>query len=331
MNIQYLVSDSLNAVESLDYPSDGVVIADEKLIKLYPHLLAPAKPLPTLSLKAGERYKTKSQLDKIYGFFAENRVSRSTIVHVFGGGTITDLAAYAASSYKRGTRLWLYPSTFLGMIDAAIGGKTGYNHLGIKNLIGSFYPAEQIFIYPPFLDSLAKKELRQGWAEVLKYSLLEDSLQIPDLQRIPLPQNRLLMDCAMFKMEICANDPFDLGERRLLNLGHSFGHALESASSFRIPHGDAVVMGIYFVTDLSHKLGQLDSEMAFSIYDWLEQYPMPIRSEEITAGIDKQELYTYLMQDKKNSGLLTMILPVGDSFEIVELSLDVASFGADKP
>ncbi len=322
MNSEHLNTKNIILPQKLDYPQDGVIIADRKVRRLYAQFFEATPARPLLELTAGERQKNQNNCQRVYSFLMEHNIGRNDIVHVFGGGTVCDLAAFAVGTFKRGCRLWLYPSTLLGMVDAAIGGKTGLNHKGIKNLIGSFYPAEKIIIHPPFLRSLPPKELRQGYAEMLKYTMLNPALPLPELKQLKSSPPQLLRLFVDYKMRICAADPYDQSERLLLNFGHSFGHALEAISRFQISHGDAIVMGMTIACDYAFDAGLIDEEQWTGLRHWLDQYKLPKSVLRLVDEIPEDALMTYMAHDKKNNGKLRLVLPVGDSFKVVGATLD---------
>lgn len=299
--------ENLSLVGDLELPKNGLIIADEKLLQYYEEVFR-GSDLPILKLKAGEEHKSIESVSKIYDFLTRYNVSRSHSVHVFGGGTILDVAAFAGSTFKRGLKLWLYPSTLLAMVDAAIGGKTGYNYLQHKNLIGSFYPAERIQIYPGFLDTLPMAERRQGLAEMLKLYFIVPTLKKPVFAEDLMPSSELILLYAKAKMRICIKDPHDHGLRQHLNLGHSFGHALESSSGYKIAHGDAVIWGIGQAADLSLKLGRIEASVHRRIKQILSLYPMPDQALKIINGIDPQAISNFMQQDKKNTLQQRLIL-----------------------
>lgn len=329
MNTEYLIADSVKLAATFQYPSSGAILCDARLLKLYPDYFAGDQPLPTLALKAGENSKSFNQCLKIYEFLSEHKIGRQDTIHVLGGGTISDLAAYAVSTFKRGCRLILYPSTLLGMVDAAIGGKTGINHLGYKNYLGSFYPAEQIIIHTPFLKSLPKAELRQGYAEMLKYSLLSEDLVLPDFGSPEMLEDEMILSFAEYKMQICAIDPYDQRERLLLNFGHSFGHALEAASQYKIKHGDAIVLGMNIACDFSFQEGLIEEEEWNAYRDWLSEYPIPAAALRFVDETPMESMMPFMLQDKKNGQGLRLILPTKDGIKVVELEFDWRAAGLD--
>ncbi len=226
-----------------------------------------------------------------------------------GGGTVTDAAAYSVSTFKRGCRLILIPTTLLGMIDAALGGKTALNYKSVKNLIGTFYPAEQVILVPEFLQTLPEDEVKNGLAEMLKLNFIMPDLPVPLILGNIIPAPEIIMDYAQAKLSICSNDLTDKGNRRLLNLGHSFGHTLESYTNFRISHGDAIAWGIATAARVSEKLGYINKDTANKIVNTLETYKF---NTYLEAGIKSDFLASIpelILQDKKtDNDLLTLVL-----------------------
>lgn len=325
MNRRYLDASRIKLCNTFTYPQSGVVISEVMIPKLFPELFTVDATLPTLLIPSGEVNKSPETLSRIYRFFTINNVTRDTIVHVIGGGVITDISAFAVSTFKRGVRLWLYPSTLIGMVDAAIGGKTSYNLDGFKNLIGSFYPAEQINLCPFLLKTLEPQERRQGIAEMLKIYFIDSTLDIPALNSDLIPTNEQIQMYARFKIEICNTDPYDQGVRRKLNLGHSFAHAAETLTNFNVAHGDAVIWGIRQAAFFSRNKHLItDSELAKILFV-LDTYPMPNDIVNTLKGLDKEKVIHVMSQDKKNSSLRKLILFTGYR-EVQELGLDQTEF-----
>ncbi|MCD4796751.1 MAG: 3-dehydroquinate synthase, partial [Candidatus Cloacimonetes bacterium] len=224
-----------------------------------------------------------------------------------GGGITTDITSFAASTYMRGCRLVLIPTTFLAMIDAAIGGKTAVNFNGIKNNIGTFYPAEKIIISTEFLKTLPEKEMKNGWAECLKMSLIKKS-SLYDLLLSKADINKIIKKTIELKISICVKDPEDRGERRLLNLGHTFAHIIESISDYEISHGTAVSVGIRAAAKLSLKLGLINVDINEKINNILNMYNLPdyVDAKYRDVLINKGE--SILNQDKKATSKLNLVL-----------------------
>lgn len=315
--MQKLISNTLSQVvldknldDSIKELDKKVFIIDKNVYKLCKEKLDLLKHDSHFYIfEAKENNKTLSEVEKIYAFFIKNIVTRNTVIVGIGGGITTDIAAFAASTFKRGCRLQLVPTTFLGMIDAAIGGKTAVNYNGIKNNIGTFYPAEKVIINTQFLDTLPEKEMLNGWVECIKLSLISKT----ELSKLLHNKNELHIEkiikaAIQIKLSICKKDINDKNERKLLNLGHTFGHVLESISGYQISHGEAVVVGIRVAAYISNKLGYLNKNDLEKINDLLNLYDLPIRVS--ASYINKLKKYglDILLKDKKATSKLNVVL-----------------------
>lgn len=211
-------------------------------------------PWKALPIETSESRKTLETVEGICRWLVEQNASRSALILAVGGGITTDMAGFAASIYKRGIRYANLPTTLLSQVDAAIGGKTGVNLDGYKNMLGAFRMPEATFISADVLRTLPQRELRSGLAELLKTFLLADGKAYETALLHGVTQE-LILKAARFKEDIVGRDPFEKGERAKLNLGHTFGHAIEHASAGSIPHGEAVAMGIILAARLGESLG----------------------------------------------------------------------------
>lgn len=263
-----------------EFGSNVLWIVDEVTAKMVRPL-----PEPNVVLPSGERGKNWESISTIIKEAYRNRLGRDTRFIAFGGGVISDLSSFAASIYMRGCNITLIPTTLLSMVDATLGGKTGIDFCNIKNLLGTFYPAQEVLICPETLSSLSSKEYRNGLAEVIKHSLLtkDESLYLMLLQnkkqileRDKETMKKLIELSLLIKKEFLINDPHDdKGIRIALNLGHTFGHALESHSRMSSwSHGEAVAWGICRALDAGMQLGVTDKAFAleamklFKFYDF---------------------------------------------------------------
>lgn len=287
-----------------------LVIIDKNIHKLHINLLDICiKDSPICIFDAKENNKTIDEVKKIFSFFIKNNVTRETVILGIGGGITTDIAAFAASTFKRGCRLQLIPTTFLGMIDAAIGGKTAINFNGIKNAIGTFYPAEKVYIHPGFLETLREKDRQSGWAECLKVSLIKNNGLyeiLSDKKSVITPE--ILHKAIETKMTICENDLKDSGERRILNLGHTFAHIIESASGYTVTHGEAVAIGIRKAAEYSYNEKMISKNELNKITELLDKYKLPDTiSNEIKSKI-KENGKELILQDKKAGEKIRLVL-----------------------
>jgi 3-dehydroquinate synthase len=317
VNSQNLSPEALELQPILKHPEQGLVVADRVLKDLYPEFFS-CLNFPLLLLDACEDAKSIASVQILYDFFLANKLRRSEIVHVFGGGTICDTAAFAASSYKRGCG-YTCIQHLTGNGGCGNRGKTGVNYSGFKNQIGTFYPAERIVIHPDFLKTLARDEIRQGIAEMLKLAILFPEIPIPDSCE-DLPHAEDILRHALYKMSICQIDPYDGSERMLLNFGHSFGHALETKSEYQIRHGDAVVMGMIMACDLSLQMGFISRERHAELRNILSGYEFPAAVLAYVKNLDMDELLVIMEQDKKSGSAMRLILPVGKEIKLVEFS-----------
>ena len=211
-------------------------------------------PWKALPIETSESRKTLETVEGICRWLVEQNASRSALILAVGGGITTDMAGFAASIYKRGIRYANLPTTLLSQVDAAIGGKTGVNLDGYKNMLGAFRMPEATFISADVLRTLPQRELHSGLAELLKTFLLADG-KAYEMALLHGVTQELILKAARIKEDIVGRDPFEKGERAKLNLGHTFGHAIEHASAGSIPHGEAVAMGIILAARLGENLG----------------------------------------------------------------------------
>lgn len=291
----------LSALENLtkEDPAEKIFVVDKKVFGLYEKKLSCIwKDRPLFLFDAKEKNKSLSYLEMIFHFFLENKVKRETIIFAIGGGITLDIAALASSIFKRGCRLILMPTTFLGMIDAAIGGKTAVNFQNYKNLIGSFYPAEKIYINLNFLETLSSTEKLQGWAECVKIALIENDELLRTISARQEITENIIKKAIELKLSFCEQDLFDSSERRKLNLGHTFGHVLESLSEFRLSHGEAVSLGMRAAAKFSYEENLISKIRYDQINNILNKFDFP---KKIRSKISnwKERALKILQQDKK--------------------------------
>jgi 3-dehydroquinate synthase len=254
----------------------------------------------------GEIHKNQQTVLMIYEALIQHNHHRDTTIIALGGGVVGDVTGFVAATYKRGVRLIHIPTTLLAQVDASIGGKTGINHLGGKNNIGSFYRPHAVIMDLNTLKTLSLRELRSGVAEVIKYGLLVggdflaliESFLSHDL--IPLNTDALYLlikQSCQIKAEIVQEDEFETGRRALLNLGHTFAHALESYTNFeRWLHGEAVAIGLYCAALLSYQLNLITMVDVDYVDALLKRAQLPRR---IPKDIDIDGLYELMFHDKK--------------------------------
>jgi len=255
----------------------------------------------------GEGEKRWEHVAEIEELLLERKAARDSLLVAVGGGVVCDLGAFAASIYMRGMRLILVPTTLLSMVDASLGGKTGVDFLGYKNILGSFYPAEEVIISPPLLETLPQREYRNGLAEVIKHAILADDelyVLLRDrreevLAREPGILREIIYRSQRVKARYVQQDPKEKGIRGHLNLGHTFGHALESLGNLSaVSHGEAVAWGIVKALDAGVEMGITDSAYAEELRELFISYGYT------TEGLadDPEALVDASMRDKKKRG-----------------------------
>ena len=270
-----------------------------------------------LILGPGEPYKTIESVLAIVKAALDNNGQRSAVFVGIGGGVITDMTAFAASIFKRGAHCELVPTTLLSMVDAAIGGKTGCDFDSYKNMIGSFFPAQKIHICPAFIETLPQHEYRSGMAEVVKTALLYSPELFEKLEKYPEilndRKNPLVTEairiCVNAKAKVVEQDLTEKNIRMQLNLGHTFGHALESMAGLGVvTHGDGVAWGMARAADLSQRLGLCTKEYAKRVKSCLASFGW--ETESIHPEMKKKYgdenkiaeiLLSAMKKDKKNS------------------------------
>jgi 3-dehydroquinate synthase len=261
----------------------------------------------SIILPDGEQYKSGESLNMIYDALLSARSERGTPLIALGGGVIGDITGYAAATYLRGVPFIQIPTTLLSQVDSSVGGKTGINHPLGKNMIGAFYQPRVVLADTTTLNTLPDKELRAGMAEVIKYGLIRD---LPFLEWLEANIEKLLerdtaalqyaiARCCQNKAEVVGVDERESGERALLNLGHTFGHAIENGMGYGVwLHGEAVAAGTIMAADLSQRLGWLNAQDVERVRKFFERAGLPVISPKL--GMDK---YMQLMGlDKKVEG-----------------------------
>lgn len=282
-------------------------------------------------LPDGEAYKNNETLQTIYNHLLENRCERNTTLIALGGGVIGDLTGYAAATYLRGVPFIQVPTTLLSQVDSSVGGKTGINHPLGKNMIGAFYQPKLVLADIDTLKTLPQRELSAGVAEVIKYGLIRDADFFDWLETnmsALMALDTAVISYAIYrscqnKSEVVAADEHEQGERALLNLGHTFGHAIENAMGYGVwLHGEAVATGTVMAADLSQRMGWLNAAEVQRIKTIMQAAKLPIEAPDFGA-----EEYLRLMQlDKKVSdGRIRLILQ-----QAIGKAVITADYDADK-
>lgn len=264
--------------------------------------------VPTLMFDPGEETKSLREYGRALDFLAEQRVDRTSVLLAIGGGVIGDLAGFVAASYQRGIEFFQIPTTLLSMVDSSVGGKTGINLKAGKNLVGAFHQPKAVFIATGLLDTLPRREFAAGMAEVIKYGLLGDATLLAQLERAPLTVTSLelapvVRACCAAKARIVEADERELakeGGRALLNLGHTFGHAIEQVTGYGVYlHGEAVAVGLAAAARLSEKLGLIGAAEVARVERVVTAHALPVRLREPLALTN---LLAAMTRDKKVRG-----------------------------
>ena len=293
------------------------------------------------SLPAGEASKSWCQLELVTDWLLEQGIERSDTLVALGGGVIGDLTGFAAAIVKRGCNFVQIPTSLLAQVDSSVGGKTAINSSVGKNLIGSFNQPRFVLIDPLVLNSLPDRELRAGYAEVIKYGLINDATFFAwceangrrILDRDPKCLSEAIIHSVRAKALIVGEDEKELsGRRALLNLGHTFGHALEAETGFsdRLVHGEAVAAGMALAFAYSVRRGHCDAADADRVRSHLQSVDLPYNLTTASARASGQRLVEHMMHDKKMSGgTLPFLLAngIGQTFLAKDVVLeDVAAF-----
>ncbi len=300
-------------------PCRAAVITDSNVSKLY------VKPVESSLQKAGftccrfvfpagEASKNIRTLSDILEFLAEQEMTRQDIIIAIGGGVVGDIAGFAAAVYQRGIRFILLPTTFLAAVDSSIGGKTAIDLKAGKNLAGAFYQPHLVLCDTDTLETLPPEIFADGIAETLKYGILGN-------------RENIIEACVKMKRDIVTEDEYDIAKRQLLNLGHTFGHAIEKQSAYAISHGKAVAIGLHLIAQAAEQRGIAEQGLAETIRRALSANCLPTETEFTTV-----EIMDGLLRDKKRHGSrISFVFPetIG-SCRIAELTVAEAAELAEK-
>ncbi len=304
-----------------------VIVSDETVAPLYlarAHAALSGAAVSDIVLPAGEEHKTLAAFENICTQLLENGAGRDTTLATLGGGVVGDVAGFAAACYQRGIDFIQIPTTLLAQVDSSVGGKTGVNHALGKNMIGAFYQPRAVVIDLDVLETLPARQFSAGVAEIIKYGMIldaeffswieqnSDSLMAHDDDALT---HAIFRSCEI-KAQVVAKDECESGgHRMLLNLGHTFGHAIETAMGYgRWLHGEAVGCGLLLATVLSRDLGYVGAEEVNRVAAILERAALP---REIPPELDAGDILNLMSRDKKNRDgkyRLVLLKAIGDAF-----------------
>jgi 3-dehydroquinate synthase len=285
----------------------SVLLTDEGVVRAQEKFLARSfGSTPRLVVGNGEKTKSLEVFGRVHDFLAANKVTRQGVLWVVGGGVTGDLGGFVAATYLRGIQYVQVPTTLLAMVDSSVGGKTGLNLSAGKNLVGAFHHPRAVHIATDLLATLPPREFAAGLAEVIKYGLLGDAALFAQLEREALTPGHaalpaVIRRCCQLKAAIVRSDELELapeGGRALLNLGHTFGHAIEQATGYGVYlHGEAVAIGLAGAARLSQKLGLIPAGDVARIDRVLAAHQLPVK---LRASLPVAELQAATTRDKKN-------------------------------
>ena len=291
----WIGNDSLSKIDISSY-SKIAILVDENTEKFCLKELTEIENSIIIKIKSGEKNKTINTCNFIWQELINHQFDRDSLLINLGGGVICDIGGFCASIYKRGIDFIQIPTTLLAMVDASIGGKLGVNFDKLKNQIGIFKNPKSVFIYPPFINTLEKKELYSGFAEIVKHALISDKnlwKEITSSSIDKLDLNKIIVQSINIKNEIVLKDQYEKRERKKLNFGHTFGHAIESfylEKRSPILHGEAIFIGMILEVELS----PIDTKEKNEIKNYiLSNFNLPPTPEKV-------DLLMYLNNDKKN-------------------------------
>lgn len=272
-----------------------------------------------IRVKPGENSKSFEVLKRVYEQLVEFNLTRSDLIIALGGGVVGDLAGFVASTYLRGVDYIQIPTTLLAQIDSSIGGKVAVNLEQGKNLVGSFYQPKRVLVDPNVLETLPDKYIKDGLGEIIKYACIRDA---EFFNMLTLINNKdeffnnlehIIYTCVNIKRELVENDEHDKGERMFLNFGHTLGHAIEKYFKYEYSHGEAVSLGMYYITRKSENLGITEKGTTENIKDLLTNFNIKYN----LPNLNMNKIIDIVLLDKKNiSGNFKLILlnKIGDAF-----------------
>jgi 3-dehydroquinate synthase len=293
-----------------------IVVSDENVARLHGEavlkkLESSGLSVKCISIPAGETHKNLDTVQRLWNGFLEHRLDRKSTVIALGGGVIGDLTGFAAATYMRGIEWVCVPTTLLSMVDASLGGKTGFDLPQGKNLIGAFHPPKLVLADPQLLKTLPEVEFISGMAEVVKHGIISDpelfALCAQGLDCIKADLEKVVKRAIAVKIKIIEEDPFEKGFRAALNLGHTVGHAVELVSKFALRHGEAIAIGMVAEAELGERIGVARKGLSDEIAAVLSGLGLPIR---LPDELPRQEILAAMRVDKKkNAASIRFALP----------------------
>ncbi|MBC8062884.1 MAG: 3-dehydroquinate synthase [Clostridiaceae bacterium] len=301
------------------------IITDRNLQRIYGELLnnnlkSSGYEVGMHVIEPGETSKSLKELEKIYSSLVHYNITRSDLIITFGGGVVGDLGGFAASTFLRGVPYLQCPTSLLAQVDSSVGGKVAIDLESGKNLVGSFYHPVAVFIDPELLKTLPKTFLHDGMAETIKYGAFKDEELFNKLFNFNSDEDLLnnieeiIYTCCDIKRNIVERDEKDLGERMILNFGHTIGHGIEQYFNYtKYTHGEGVAIGMYWITSKSEQLGITEKGSANKIKEILIKYELPWSVDNLTSN----DIIDIISRDKKksrNNISLILLKSIGNAF-----------------
>jgi 3-dehydroquinate synthase len=295
-------------VSNLPTPPNSILVTDENVAK---HHLDKIKGVKSIVIPAGEEHKNLETVSRLWRAFLENGLDRKSTVIALGGGVVSDLTGFAASTYMRGVDWIAVPTTLLAMADASLGGKTGIDLPEGKNLIGSFHPPRLVLADPSLLLTLSDRELRSGMAEVVKHGVISDPELFEMCSRgmdwVKTNLETVVKRAMAVKIQVIEADPYEKDIRASLNLGHTVGHAVELVSGFTLSHGEAVAIGMVVEAGYAERIGMAKAGVSAAIAGVLSSLGLPV---EIPNKLPREAILRAMRVDKKkNAKSIRFALP----------------------
>lgn len=283
-----------------EYPESKLaIVTDGNLEKIYGEKLKKEFPeAKLLTVRPCEESKCFDVAMSLAKKLLDAEFTRNDVVIGFGGGMVTDLAGFVASIYMRGMKYVAIPTSLLGMVDAAIGGKTGIDFHG-KNLIGTFYLADFVLMDPDLLKSFPDIRKSPGMGEVIKYAAIYDASLFGDFKKEPLDLKGIIQKSAQAKVDVVSQDAKERGIRKILNYGHTFGHAIEAAMDFKLSHDRSISIGMVLANKVAQNLGKQSKEVGDKIKTTLRQFNLPV---DLPSDLQLDPLLELIKKDKKRKG-----------------------------
>ncbi|WP_321312869.1 AroB-related putative sugar phosphate phospholyase (cyclizing) [Halarcobacter sp.] len=325
-NYEVKFKNDLEFINKLIDIKKKVFIIDKNIYNLYKQYFTKIQENRLYIFDAIEEKKTLESVQNMYKFLAKFDEKRNITLISIGGGITQDVTGFVASTLYRGIHWIFIPTTFLAQADSSIGSKTSLNFETYKNILGGFYPPNTIYIAPIFLKTLTKKDFFSGIGEVIKFALLEESYPkkidsiIKTIEDLKNDKNILktIFNTMKIKKAYIDEDEFDIGKRNLFNYGHCFGHALENSSSYKIPHGIAVTIGMIFANIISFNRGLISKNIFNKLNKKLFLPNIPIKLKD--TYFNPKVLLESMKNDKKRIGKdLTIIIPIDNDIRATKI------------